>query len=126
MNTAALTVDLHGSAEGQAASAREARLATALPIPLVFGKGIFDSGVAAQLLAQYAEDPLPHLDSELKKKMAAACRMMWFKFEELAFDAPAKAHWRGARSEQADNIDVGPVTEADLRDDFFASSGNPF
>ena len=97
-----------------------------IPIPLVFGKGVFESGVAARLLAQYAEDPLPYLDSELKKKMAAACKMMWLKFEELAFDSPAKAHWRGARPEQADNIDVGPVTEADLHDDFFESSGNPF
>jgi hypothetical protein len=27
---------------------------------------------------------------------------------------------------EADNIDLGPVTEADLHDDLFESSGNPF
>jgi hypothetical protein len=28
-----------------------------VPIPLVFGKGAFETGVAARLLAQSAEDP---------------------------------------------------------------------
>jgi hypothetical protein len=74
-----------------------------IPIPLVFGKGNFESGVTARLLAEYAEDPLSYLDSELKKKMTAAYRMMWLKFKELAFDAPATAHWREARPQQADN-----------------------
>jgi hypothetical protein len=55
-----------------------------IPIPLRFGKGDFKTG------------------------MAAASRMLWFKFEELAFDAPAMAHWREARSQEADNTDVGP------------------
>jgi hypothetical protein len=32
-----------------------------IPIPLVFGKGNFETGVAAKLLAQYAADPLPYL-----------------------------------------------------------------
>jgi hypothetical protein len=75
-----------------------------IPIPLRFGKGDFESGMAAKLLALYAEDPLPFLDSESKKKMAAAQRMLWLKFEELAFDAPAMAHWRKARPQEADNL----------------------
>ncbi|MGB8369482.1 MAG: hypothetical protein WCF71_09360, partial [Verrucomicrobiia bacterium] len=97
-----------------------------IPIPLRFGKGDFETGLAAKRLALYAEDQLPFLDSESKKKMAAAQRMLWLKFEELAFDAPATAHWRETRPPEADNIDVGPVTEADLHDDLFVSSGNPF
>lgn len=51
--------------------------------------------------------------------------MMWQKFEELAFDAPATAHWQTARNEEADNIDVGPVTEADVHDDLFRPSDVP-
>jgi len=73
-----------------------------IPIPLRFGKGDFESGMAAKLLALYAEDPLLFLDSESKKKMAAAQRLLWLKFEELAFDAPALAHWREARPQEAD------------------------
>ncbi len=57
---------------------------------------------------------------------AAAQRMLWLKFEELAFDAPAMAHWREARPQEADNIDVGPVTEADLHDDLFRPAEVPF
>jgi hypothetical protein len=52
--------------------------------------------------------------------------MLWLKFEELAFDAPAMAHWRETRPPEADNIDVGPLTEADLHDDLFRPSDVPF
>jgi len=58
--------------------------------------------------------------------MAAACKMMWVKFEELAFDVPAAAHWRDARPQEADNIDVGRLTEADLHNDLFQSENEPF
>jgi hypothetical protein len=44
----------------------------------------------------------------------------------MAFDAPATAHWREARPQEADNIGVGPLTEADLHDDSFETSDNPF
>jgi hypothetical protein len=97
-----------------------------IPIPLRFGKGDFETGLAAKLLALYAEDPLPFLDSETKKNLAAAQRMLWLKFEELAFDAPAMAHWRETRPPEADNIDVGPLTEADLHDDLFRPAEVPF
>ena len=97
-----------------------------IPIPLRFGKGDFETGLAAKLLALYAEDPLPFLDSESKKNLAAAQRMLWLKFEELAFDDPATAHWQEARPQEADNIDVGPLTEADLHDDLFRLENEPF
>jgi hypothetical protein len=97
-----------------------------IPIPLVFGKGNFETGVAAKLLAAYAADPVPYLDVETKKKMAGAYRMLWRKFEELAFDASAGARWQESEPGEADNIDVGPVTEDDLTGELFATSGNPF
>ena len=74
----------------------------------------------------FAENPLPWLDSESKKNLAAAQRLLWLKFEELAFDAPAMAHWRETRPPEADNIDVGPLTEADLHDDLFRPAEVPF
>jgi hypothetical protein len=97
-----------------------------IPIPLRFGKGDFKTGVAAKVLNLFAENPGPFLDPELKQKMTAAHRMLWFKFEELAFEAPARAHWREARPQESDNIDVGPVTEADLHDDLFRPPDLPF
>ena len=45
---------------------------------------------------------------------------------DLAFDAPATAHWQTARIKEADNIDVGPLTEADLQDNLFGPSNVPF
>ena len=92
-----------------------------IPIPLVFGKGNFETGLAAKLLAEYAKDPLPFLDPESKKKMSAAYRMLWQKFEEVAFAPSATIH-----RQPADNIDAGPVTEADLNDDLFKTSDAPF
>ena len=107
---------------------KSSRLVTiaSIPMPLRFGKGEFESGVAAKRLALYVADPLAFLEAESKQKMAAASRMLWFKFEELAFKAPATAHWREARSPEADNIDVGPVTEADLHNDLFRPAEEPF
>ena len=107
---------------------KSSRLVTiaSIPMPLRFGKGEFESGVAAKRLALYVADPLAFLEAESKQKMAAASRMLWFKFEELAFKAPATAHWREARSPEADNIDVGPVTEADLHNDLFRPAEETF
>ena len=52
--------------------------------------------------------------------------MLWRKFAELAFDASAGARWQESEQGEADNIDVGPVTEADLNGELFTTSGNPF
>lgn len=82
--------------------------------------------MAAKILKEYAADPFPYLGPEKQKKMTEAYRMMWQKFEELAFDAPAAADWRTARIDEADNIDVGPVTEADRHNDLFRSENEPF
>jgi hypothetical protein len=48
------------------------------------------------------------------------------RLTKLAFEAPATAHWREARSPEADNIDAGPVTEADLYDNLFRPLDAPF
>ena len=97
-----------------------------IPIPLRFGKGDFESGVAARFLALYVENPLPYLDSELKRKLTAAYRVLWHKFQELAFEVPARAHWQEIGLQEADNIDVGPLTAADLQADLFRPSDVPF
>jgi hypothetical protein len=55
-----------------------------------------NSGVAAKLLAQYAANPLPYLDPETKKKLSAAYRALWRKFEDISFDASAGARWKEA------------------------------
>jgi len=97
-----------------------------IPIPLVFAKGNFESGVAAKLLAQYVADPLPYLDPETKKKMSAAYRALWRKFEEIAFDTSAQSRWQEATSPEADNIDVGPVNSDDFQREMFEKPYEPF
>ena len=101
-------------------------LIAGIPVPLVFGKGDFKTGLAAKLLTLFAEDPLPFLDSELKKKLTAAYRVLWDKFEELAFDVRVNAGESETRLRVADNIDVGPLTGDDLQDDLFRPAWVPF
>ena len=97
-----------------------------IPVPLVFGKGQFESGVAAMMLREYVLDPLPYLDDAGKKSMIAAHSGLLRKFTELAFDESAEARWQESRPEEADNIDVGPVTETDFQGDLMEASGDPF
>jgi hypothetical protein len=98
----------------------------AIPVPMVFAKRDFERGIAAKILNDFAENPAPYLDEETKKKLAAVNAMLLWKFTELAFDEMAETRWQESRPAEADNIDVGPLTEADLRGDLFESSGNPF
>jgi hypothetical protein len=44
----------------------------------------------------------------------------------LAFDEATETRWRESDQAEADNIDVGPVTETDSQNDLFESTGNPF
>jgi hypothetical protein len=37
-----------------------------------FGKGLFESGVAAKVLREFAQDPFPYLDEAEKKQMMSA------------------------------------------------------
>jgi hypothetical protein len=97
-----------------------------IPIPLIFAKGEFESGVAAKRLAQYAEDPLPFLDSVTKKKLNEAYRELWRKFEDIAFGESAQTRYEAAMHPPADNLDLGPVTEADLHVDLFQPENQPF
>ena len=101
-------------------------LIAAIPLPMVFGKDDFMSGVAVKILNDFAENPFPYLDEETKKKLAAVNSMLLRKFSELAFDEMAEARWQESERREADNIDVGPVTEADLQGELLADSDNPF
>ena len=52
--------------------------------------------------------------------------MLLRKFTELAFDELAQVRWQESQPADADNIDVGPLTEADLQEDLLERSENPF
>ena len=96
------------------------------PVSLVFGKGQLESGVAAKVLREFAQDPFPYLDEAGKKKMIAAHSALLGKFTELALDEWAEMRWQESRPMEADNIDVGPATETDLQIDLMEASGYPF
>ena len=95
-------------------------------MPLVFGKGQFERGVAAMMLREFAQDPFPYLDEAGKKKMMAADSALLGKFTELAFDESSEMRWQESRPTEADNMDVGPATETDLQSDLIEASGDPF
>ena len=98
----------------------------AIPVPMVFSKGDFERGIAAKILNDFAENPFPYLDEETKKKMLAANSMLLRKFTELAFDDMAQMRWQESQRAEADNIDVGPLTEADLQSELLSESSDPF
>ena len=79
-----------------------------------------------KILNDFAENPFPYLDEETKKKLAAVNSMLLRKFTELAFDDMAEARWQESQPAEADNIDVGPLTGADLQEDLLEPSENPF
>jgi len=58
--------------------------------------------------------------------MIAAHSALLGKFTDLAFDEAAEARWQESRPTEADNIDVGPATETDLKSDLIEASWNPF
>lgn len=45
---------------------------------------------------------------------------------DLAFDEAADMRWRKSRPTEADNIDVGELTDADLQGDLLEVSDEPF
>jgi hypothetical protein len=95
-------------------------------VPLVFAKGQFESGVAAKLLNEFAEDPYPYLDETAKKKMTTAHSDLLRKFTDLAFDESAEVRWQESQRTEPDKTDGGPVAESGLQNELFESSGNPF
>ena len=101
-------------------------LIAAIPVPIVFAYGDFERGIAAKILDDYAENPIPYLDEETKTKLRAVNSMLLRKFTELAFDEMTEARWQESRSQEADNIDFGPVAETDLHDNLFQSENEPF
>ena len=70
----------------------------------------------------FAKDPFPFLDEAGKKKMLAAQSALLRK----ACDVSAEMRRQESQPAEADNIDVGPATEADLQADLIEASGNPF
>lgn len=101
-------------------------LIAAIPIPMVFGKVDFERGIAAKILNDFAENPFPYLDEENKKELVVVNTMLLRKFTELACDEIAELRWQKSEQREADNIDVGPLTEADLQNELIKSTDNPF
>ncbi len=52
--------------------------------------------------------------------------MLLRKFSELACDEMAEMRWQETQPAEVDNIDVGALTEADLKGDLLATSDDPF
>ena len=98
----------------------------AVPVPMKFAKGDFERGVAAKILGDYAENPAPYLDEEMSKKLASVQRALFRKFTELAFGELREIRCAEFRPTEADNIDVGPLTEADLQSELVETSDDPF
>jgi hypothetical protein len=92
-----------------------------IPVPMRFAKGHFERGIAARILNDFVENPSPYLDEKEKKKLVSVQSDLMRKLTELVFDDAADARWP-----EADNIDVGKVTQADLQNDLFETSDNPF
>ena len=101
-------------------------LIAAIPVPMKFAKGDFERGIAVKILNDFAETPFPYLDEETKKKLVAVNSMLLRKFTELAFDDMAQVRWQESQPAEADNIDVGPLTEEDLQATMLESSDDPF
>jgi len=97
-----------------------------IPLPFVFAKDQFRSGLATKVLLDYAEDPYPYLDDAAKKKMTMAQSDLLRKFTDLAFDESVKVRWQESQRAEADDINVGAVTKRDMQNDLFEPSGNPF
>jgi hypothetical protein len=97
-----------------------------IPMPWKFAKGDFKSGLAAKVLRDFAQDPLPSLSQEEKAQLTAAQAGLLRKFTELAFDESAEVRWEESRPTEADNIDLGPLTETELQNDLLESTGHPF
>lgn len=91
-----------------------------------FAKGDFERGIAAKILSDYAENPAPYLDEEMSNKPTAVQRALLRKFTELAFGELMEMCRDKRRPTEADNIDLGPLTEADLQTAMFESSDDPF
>ncbi len=65
-----------------------------IPVPMVFGKGHFESGIAVKLLNDFAENPSPYLDEKGIKKMLGVQSDLQRKFVELALDDAAEVRWQ--------------------------------
>jgi hypothetical protein len=66
-----------------------------------FGKGQFESGVAARVLREFAQDPFPYLDEAEKKEMMASHSGLLRKFTELAIDESAEVRSQESRPMEA-------------------------
>jgi hypothetical protein len=97
-----------------------------IPIPFKFGKGDFEKGIAVRILSEYAENPNGYLDEAGKKKLTEADGALLQKFTDLAFDEAAEVRWREAQPDEADNIDVGPVTMDEIQKHLFQDDEPPF
>jgi hypothetical protein len=122
----AMPSDMHIAPWVQAKIAQAKEMINGVHDHMVYGKEDFLRGVAAKILNDFAKNPFPYLDEEAKKKMMAVNTMLLRKFTELACDDLAQMRWQESQPEEADNIDVGPLTADDLQGELLEVSDNPF
>ena len=68
-----------------------------IPVPIIFAKGHFESGVAAKVLNDFAENWFAYLDEKGNKKMLGVQSDLQRKFVELALDDAAEVRWQEAQ-----------------------------
>jgi hypothetical protein len=77
----------------------------AIPVPMVFAKGHFESGIAAKILNDFAEDPFPYLEKKGEKKMLEIQSDLQRNFIELALDDAAEVRWQESKQEDSTGFD---------------------
>ena len=97
-----------------------------IPIPFVFAPDYFQTGIAAKVLSLFAEEPLPYLDEDMKKKLATVQSDLLRKFTDIAFDESAVTRWQESERAKADNDGEGQAVDRELQNELFESSGGPF
>jgi hypothetical protein len=90
-----------------------------IPMPFVFAPDYFQSGIAAKVLRLFAEEPLPYLDDEMKKKMATVQSDLLRKFTDIAFDESAKVRYQESHRAEDKNPGERPKLEMNWENDLF-------
>lgn len=78
-----------------------------IPVPLVFAKGEFESGLATKRLNEFVADPYPYLDEAAKKKMTTPHSDLLRKFTELALEESGEMVRRNYSGWERPKLTVG-------------------
>lgn len=96
-----------------------------IPMPVRFAKGDFESGLAAQVLARYAENPKLYLDDRGKAKIDQVASELWRHLRK-ALEENTEALLKYQVNCLSDNFGDGPALPEGLQDDLFQNPDEPF